>query len=196
LSVSGNADCADAEAMQATSSASGTRQGKPKLIAAQATGAILSIGTFGSVGPWARATLRGKGGSSLLNGSILGSPGPAPACLPRRIALSPAVWSGQPGGQLTGSAPLKSSNLQEFVERVIQTLKHEVLNGFCVVNKQHLDYTLRAGTDWCNHRRGHSGREHLPPVRDVGNPPLIDLAKHHLVCHTELGGHLKSYWAA
>jgi len=31
-----------------------------------------------------------------------------------------------------------SPNLEAHVERVIQTLKHEVLNGFCVVNEQHL----------------------------------------------------------
>jgi len=89
-----------------------------------------------------------------------------------------------------------SPNLEAHVERVIQTLKHEVLNGFRVVNEQHLDYILRVGTDWYNHRRGHSGRDHLPPVRDEEEPPVVDLAKHELVCHTELGGHLKSYRAA
>ena len=79
------------------------------------------------------------------------------------------------------------------IARVIQTLKHEVLNGFCVVNEQHLDYILRVGADWYNHRRGHSGRDHLPPVRDEEDPPIVDLAKHKLVCH---GEHLKSYRAA
>jgi putative transposase len=28
----------------------------------------------------------------------------------------------------------RSPNLQAFVERVIQTLKHEVLNAFCIVS--------------------------------------------------------------
>lgn len=82
------------------------------------------------------------------------------------------------------------------VNRRIQTLKHEVLNGFCVVSEQHLNHILRIGADWYNKRRGHSGRDNLPPVRDDGDPPVVDLTKHKLVCHTELGGHLKSYRTA
>jgi putative transposase len=83
-----------------------------------------------------------------------------------------------------------------FVERVIQTIKHEVSNGFCVANERHSDHILKIGADWYNKRRGHSGRDHLPPVRDSGDPPKLDLAKHKLICHIELGGHLKSYRAA
>ena len=92
--------------------------------------------------------------------------------------------------------PARSPNLQAFVERVIQTLKHEVLNAFCVVSEKHLDHILRTSQDWYNHRRGHSGRDHRPPVREQATIPAIDLTKHKLVCHTELGGHLKSYRAA
>lgn len=90
----------------------------------------------------------------------------------------------------------RSPDLQAFVERVIQTLKHELLNGFCVVNEKHLDQILKVGADWYNKRRGHSSRDNLPPVQDQGEPPVIDLAKHQLVCHSELGGHLKSYRTA
>ena len=89
-----------------------------------------------------------------------------------------------------------SPNLQAFVERVIQTLKHEVLNAFCVVSEQHLDQILRVSQDWCNYRRGHTGQDHLPPIRDEGEPPAVDLANHKVVRQTELGGHLKSYRAA
>ncbi len=38
---------------------------------------------------------------------------------------------------------IASPNLQAFVERVIQTLKHEVLNAFCILNEAHLNYILR-----------------------------------------------------
>ena len=99
------------------------------------------------------------------------------------------------GCQIKRTTPM-SPNLQAHVERVIQTLKNEVLNGFCIVTNQHLDNILRTAVDWYNRRRGHSARDHLPPVRDDGEPPLVDLAKRKLVCHTELGGHLKSYRAA
>jgi putative transposase len=104
------------------------------------------------------------------------------------------VFTGD-GRKIKKTTP-KSPNLQAFVERVIQTLKHEVLNGFCVVNERHLDYLLKVGSDWYNKRRGHSGRDNLPPVRDSGEPPTVDLAKQKLICMEELGGHLKSYRAA
>jgi putative transposase len=99
------------------------------------------------------------------------------------------------GREIKKTTP-RSPNLQAYVERVIQTLKHEVLNAFCVVNEKHLDHFLKVGADWYNKRRGHSGRDHLPPVREIDDPPIIDLAKHKLVYHTEIGGHLKSYRAA
>lgn len=89
--------------------------------------------------------------------------------------------------------PVCSPNLQAFVKRVIQTLKHEILNGCCVVSERHLDHILRIGADWYNHRRGHTGRDHLPPIRDDDQPLTVDLTKRVLVCQTDLGGHLKSY---
>ena len=89
--------------------------------------------------------------------------------------------------------PARSPNLQAFVERMIQTLKHEVLSAFCVVSEKHLDHILRCGQDWYNHRRGHTGRDHLPPVRDSESPTTVDLKSKRIVCHTELGGHLKSH---
>jgi putative transposase len=60
-------------------------------------------------------------------------------------------------GRTVKLTPVRSPNLQAFVERVIQTLKHEVLNGFCVVSESHLDRILRIGADWYNRRRGHTG---------------------------------------
>jgi putative transposase len=79
---------------------------------------------------------------------------------------------------------------------VIQTLKHEVLNGFCVVSEKHLDHILRRAAEWYNHRRCHSARGNLPPVRNEGDPPVINLKKTRIVCDSELGGHLRSYRAA
>ena len=89
-----------------------------------------------------------------------------------------------------------SPNLQAYVERVIQTIKHEVLNAFCIVSDSHLNHLLRVTQDWYNHRRGHSGRGHLPPVRETDTPSKVDLAKEKIICFEELGGHLKSYQAA
>jgi putative transposase len=97
------------------------------------------------------------------------------------------------GRTIKKTAP-RSPNLQACVERVIQTLKHEVLNAFCIVGEAHLDHILRTAQDWYNHRRGHSARDHLPPVRDEQMPPVsVDFRRDKIVCDTELGGQLKSY---
>jgi len=92
--------------------------------------------------------------------------------------------------------PIKSPNLQAHVERVVQTLKHEVLNEFCVVSEWHLDQMLRRAADWYNSSHCHSARGNLPRVRECDDPPIVDLKKHRIVCDCELGGHLKSYRAA
>jgi putative transposase len=89
----------------------------------------------------------------------------------------------------------RSPNLQAFVERVIQTLKHEVLNAFCIDSQSHLDHNLRVSQDWYNHRQGHTGRDHLPPVCDEEEFAAVDLSKREFVCHSELGGNLKSHRA-
>ena len=78
----------------------------------------------------------------------------------------------------------------------MQTLKHEVLNGFCVVSEWHMDHILRRAADWYNQRRCHSARGDLPPVRAEGDPPMVDLKKAKIVCDSELGGYPKSYRAA
>ncbi len=88
-----------------------------------------------------------------------------------------------------------SPNLQAHVERVAQTLKHEVLNGFCVVSEKHLDHILRRAADWNNFRHCLAARENLPPLRDSDDPPVVDLKKQRIVCDSEHDGHLKSYRA-
>jgi len=59
--------------------------------------------------------------------------------------------------------PIRSPNLQAHVERVVQTLKHEVLNEFVVVSEKHLNHICREAQVWYNNERGHSARENLPP---------------------------------
>lgn len=86
--------------------------------------------------------------------------------------------------------------MQAFVERVIQTIKHEVLNAFCILNQAHLNFILRVAQDWYNFMRGHSGRDHLPPIRDADSPAVFDFVKDKAVCREELGGQLKSYQRA
>jgi len=92
--------------------------------------------------------------------------------------------------------PVKSPNLQAFVESVIQTIKHDALNAFCILNEAHLNYILRCSQDWYNNRRGHSARDHLPPVRELETSTSFEFSKDGVVCREELGGQLKSYHRA
>jgi putative transposase len=71
-----------------------------------------------------------------------------------------------------------------------------MLNAFCIVSDKHLNRLLSVTQDWYNHSRGHSARDHLPPIRESDAPPRIDLSKRKLICVEELGGHLKSYRTA
>ncbi|MBB3206220.1 putative transposase [Rhodopirellula rubra] len=90
--------------------------------------------------------------------------------------------------------PIRSPNLQAHVERVIQTIKHEVLNAFCIVSNAHLDHVLKETSIWYNTERCHSARDHLPPVRDGDPVATVKFRKEHVVCKDRLGGHLKSYF--
>ncbi len=56
-----------------------------------------------------------------------------------------------------------------------------------------MDHILRVSQDWYNHRRGHTARDHLPPLRGDRPDPGVGLITQKIVCHSELGGHLKSY---
>lgn len=89
--------------------------------------------------------------------------------------------------------PVRSLNLQAYVERVIQTIKHDVLNAFCIVINERLDGIVRTTQRWYNQRRGHSSRDHLPPICDNTVTVPIKFSKDNVVCDSELGGHLLSY---
>ncbi len=82
---------------------------------------------------------------------------------------------------------------RRHVERFIQSLKHECLNKFVIVAPRHLNHVNREWRLHFNRERPHSARNHLP--RGLESPPdgnsTIPLSN--IVCHTRLGGLLKSY---
>ena len=86
-----------------------------------------------------------------------------------------------------------SPNLQAHVERVIQTLRHEILNYFVIVAPRHLNYITRNAMAWYNHERPHSARDHLPPACEKPPERQVSLKMSDVVCTTRLGGLLKSY---
>ncbi len=90
--------------------------------------------------------------------------------------------------------PIRSPNLQAHVERVVQTLKHEVLNEFVVVSEKHLNHICRVAQDWYNNERGHSARENLPPGWSEHPEEVQTIKLKDVACSTRLGGLLKHYW--
>jgi putative transposase len=98
----------------------------------------------------------------------------------------------------SGGAKIKrntpwSPNLRAHVERVIQTLKQEVLNHFVVVGERHLNHINREAMAWYNKERPHSARDHLPPACEKPPEAQVSLKMSEVVCTTRLGGLLKSY---
>ena len=80
------------------------------------------------------------------------------------------------------------------MERVVQTLKHEVLNEFVVVSEKHLNHICREAQDWYNHERGHSAKENLPPGWDQQPEEMLTIKLKDVAGSTRLGGLLKHYW--
>ncbi len=85
-------------------------------------------------------------------------------------------------------------SLQAHVERVVQTLKHEVLNEFVVVSEKHLNRICREAQDWYNNERGHSARENLPPGWSEQPEEVLTIKLKHFACSTRLRFLLKHYW--
>jgi len=89
--------------------------------------------------------------------------------------------------------PPRAPNLRAHVERVIQTIKHEVLNAFIVTGEQHFNHILKTAQAWYNTERSHSSRDHLPPGWDKPPDPNNTAQPSEIVCTTRLGGLLNSY---
>ena len=54
--------------------------------------------------------------------------------------------------------PPRAPNLRAHVERVIQTIQSEVLDGMVVVGEKHFNHILKETTTWYNAERSHSAR--------------------------------------
>jgi putative transposase len=94
-----------------------------------------------------------------------------------------------------GLRPMKlfpaSPNLNAFVERFIQTIKHECLDHFVIVGQKHLDHVVSTFVRYYHELRPHQGLENMPPARvdDAQQLPLQgDVSRREF-----LGGLLKHY---
>jgi putative transposase len=88
--------------------------------------------------------------------------------------------------------PITAPNLNGRCERFIETIKLECLNKFLVFGKGHLDYLVSEFTEYYNHHRSHSARDHLPPVRKEPKE-VISLKLSEVHTRKHIGGLVTSF---
>ena len=95
-------------------------------------------------------------------------------------------------GVKTNPLPKASPNLNGRCERFIETIKLECLNKFIVFGKRHLDHLTGEFTEYYNHHRSHSERDHLPPIRSIpAECELVEIDQINVRSH--VGGLVKSF---
>jgi putative transposase len=90
----------------------------------------------------------------------------------------------------------RAPNMNAFVERWIQSLKHEALNHFMVFGMAHFDYIVHEYVAYYNECRPHQGigNRLIGQANEDEPPPIVSLDE--LRCETRLGGLLKHYYRA
>jgi hypothetical protein len=87
-------------------------------------------------------------------------------------------------------------NMNAFVARWIQSLKHEALNYFVVLSLEHFDHIVSEFVDYYHECRPHQGiGNRLIGAKEDDDPePVISMDQ--VCCETRLGGLLKHYYRA
>lgn len=96
------------------------------------------------------------------------------------------------GGKVKRNTPA-SPNLRAHVERCIQTMKLECLDGFVIVAERHLDFVCKVWSCHYNEERPHSARSYLPPGWEKPPEPTGAIRPGDVVCESRLGGLSQSY---
>ena len=90
----------------------------------------------------------------------------------------------------------QAPNLFAFVERWIQSLKHEALDYFIVFSLAHFDHIVSEFVDYYHDCRPHQGiGNRLISEEDTEEPPVV-INLEEVQCETGLGGLLKHYYRA
>ena len=85
--------------------------------------------------------------------------------------------------------PVRSPNLNAFIERFIQTLKIECLSRFVILGEKHSNYLTREFVDYYHRQRPHQSKENAPLIPS-DTPP----SKGDIVCEERLGGVITHYY--
>ena len=90
------------------------------------------------------------------------------------------------GGVKCVKTAVASPNMTPFVERFIQSVKHECLNKMLIFGERHLRYVV---SEYISHY--HTERPHQGIGNNIIEPPPVGQGE--IVCRERLGGLLKSY---
>jgi hypothetical protein len=88
--------------------------------------------------------------------------------------------------------PITSPNLNGRCEKFIGTIKAECLSKFIAFGKRYMDYLVSSFVDYYNHHRAHSGRNHLPPIREVP-AEVAPLSVDQVIVRSHVVGLVKSF---
>ncbi len=96
------------------------------------------------------------------------------------------------GVSVEPTAP-RAPNQNAYVERWIQSVKHECLNRFWAIGLEHLDYLVSEFVDYYHELRPHQRKENKPllGVWSAADDPLEEGEE--IICCERLGGVLKCY---
>jgi putative transposase len=98
--------------------------------------------------------------------------------------------AGVPTQKLTPGSP----NLNAYIERWIQSIKHECLDHFTVFGERHLRYLINEYVGYYHEQKPHQGLSNTP----LHGLQLIDESDQphdasHVICQSRLGGPLMHY---
>jgi putative transposase len=90
-------------------------------------------------------------------------------------------------------SPPRAPRANAHCERVIGTLRREVLDHLLIWNETHARQVLDACARHYNHHRPHQAREQLPPLAQEHPAPVADPTAHQLLRTRMLGGVINEY---
>jgi len=103
-------------------------------------------------------------------------------------ALFDAILESQ--GAKVIKLPARAPNLNAFAERWAQSVQHEALDHFIVVNEGQLDHIVSEYLAYYHEERPHQAKDNLPLTGDWSSPP----SEGTIQCRMRLGGLLKHYY--
>jgi len=93
-------------------------------------------------------------------------------------------------------SPPQAPRANAICERIIGTLRRELLDRMLIINEQHLRQVLTEYLAHYNTARPHRALNQRPPAQAHTRPPQIDLAVHRVHRKQVLGGIISEYQIA